>query len=460
MDNPGKPPLFVVEDRREFLRINEQYKQPKILVGTREVFNPYILARKKGMNWLNFIYIHANSISDVDKDIIFSSWEILKIRTLLPQPSLKAVTSKTMSRRDFLRAPRTILEYSTIPFIRSNIKRLRKEAFYEFSQICPFNAIDVDSQEILSNKCTECGLCASLAPEDIIGYHLLPPEGIKNSIKILAGNKKTKIIYSDIEAVEEVFSLGISAKNLVLPIICPEGISWKIILFHILSGIPAIVYWRNKKDKCPISNYLEKLLSDLKTLGLSEYLLICKDTSCVMNALKRENQLPPKNLSMLLDRENYLETLYSNIEKQFNTDTWLPLNVFGTHRIILDENKCTLCGACVNECPYNALSLLMDAKMFTLYVDTLNCRGCYNCIYTCPEKAILKVDRGISIPKDTLLAKDKAAKCIKCGKIIGSEKSLTSIENRLRLRGISEKLILYATRMCSECKAMDFTGSE
>lgn len=460
MDNLGNLPLFIVEDKREFLRVNEQYKHPKILVSTGELFNPYILARRKGINWLNFIHIYTNSIRDVDKKIILGAWEILKIRALLPPPSLKAVTSKPMSRRDFLRAPRTILEYSTIPFIRSDVKRLKKEALHKISQVCPFNAIDINSDDIINTKCTECGLCASLAPENIIGYHLLPPEGIKNATNLLAGEKKTKIIYSDIEVIDEVFSLGISAKNLVLPIICPEGISWKVILFHILNGVPAIVYWRNKKDHCPFTNYLDKLLLDLKKLWLTEYLIVCKDTDCVMNVLRRENPLPLKNFSKLLDEEDYLETLYLKVEKQFDTGTWVPLNVFGTHKIVLDENKCTLCGACLNECPYNALSLFMDSKMFTLYVDTLNCRGCYNCIYACPENAILDVERGISVPKDILLAQDKTVKCIKCGKIIGSEKALSSIENRLRSRGISEKLIFYATRMCSECKAMDFTGSE
>lgn len=50
---------------------------------------------------------------------------------------------------------------------------------------------------------------------------------------------------------------------------------------------------------------------------------------------------------------------------------------------IVDEEKCTACGTCVEACPVEAIKLKDKAK-----IDEENCIDCGTCVDECPEKAI------------------------------------------------------------------------
>ena len=50
----------------------------------------------------------------------------------------------------------------------------------------------------------------------------------------------------------------------------------------------------------------------------------------------------------------------------------------------VDEHACRACGACVDACPENAISVDNDVAR----IDTRRCRGCSVCIESCPFGAI------------------------------------------------------------------------
>jgi len=51
---------------------------------------------------------------------------------------------------------------------------------------------------------------------------------------------------------------------------------------------------------------------------------------------------------------------------------------------VIDKEKCTGCGACIDECPSEAISLQDDKAV----VDEDACVDCGVCVDACPEEAI------------------------------------------------------------------------
>ena len=52
--------------------------------------------------------------------------------------------------------------------------------------------------------------------------------------------------------------------------------------------------------------------------------------------------------------------------------------------IEINEEKCGLCGLCIQSCPYNAISIANGR----LNVDKFKCKGCGTCVSVCPTNAI------------------------------------------------------------------------
>lgn len=52
--------------------------------------------------------------------------------------------------------------------------------------------------------------------------------------------------------------------------------------------------------------------------------------------------------------------------------------------IEIDENKCGLCGLCIESCPYNAITISSEK----INVDKFKCKGCGTCVSVCSTNAI------------------------------------------------------------------------
>jgi len=55
--------------------------------------------------------------------------------------------------------------------------------------------------------------------------------------------------------------------------------------------------------------------------------------------------------------------------------------------IVVNWEKCTQCGACVTQCPTNAL-YIKDRKMMKVEFDPEKCIACELCVLPCPPRAI------------------------------------------------------------------------
>ena len=57
--------------------------------------------------------------------------------------------------------------------------------------------------------------------------------------------------------------------------------------------------------------------------------------------------------------------------------------------VIIDSERCTGCGACVEVCPVGAIQLIEEETGNRAEIDQEKCRQCEACVKACPEQAIL-----------------------------------------------------------------------
>ncbi|NPV81785.1 MAG: 4Fe-4S binding protein [Firmicutes bacterium] len=61
---------------------------------------------------------------------------------------------------------------------------------------------------------------------------------------------------------------------------------------------------------------------------------------------------------------------------------------YGSKKAVIDQEKCTGCGTCVEACRFGAITRGDDL----IEVNTVSCEGCTVCYYACPQRAITMKD--------------------------------------------------------------------
>ncbi|MBI3445451.1 MAG: 4Fe-4S binding protein, partial [Magnetospirillum sp.] len=124
--------------------------------------------------------------------------------------------------------------------------------------------------------------------------------------------------------------------------------------------------------------------------------------------------------------------------------------------IAVDQDKCTLCMACVSACPTKALSGHPDKPSLGLL--EVNCVQCGLCRVTCPEKAVNLVPRlsfGADARLRQVLKEEEPYPCIRCGKPFASKSVIERMVERMSGHAMFKapgKLDLI--KMCEDCRVV------
>ena len=127
--------------------------------------------------------------------------------------------------------------------------------------------------------------------------------------------------------------------------------------------------------------------------------------------------------------------------------------------IICNEEKCTQCIACVNECRMEAL--FADGTSYSLKHIPVQCVQCGICVTVCPEQA-LTIHPGLDLQPafftEKTLSQAEPAKCKGCGKIFGTRKSLEKVMAILSSKNMwddGDDLLSY----CDACRVVNLYES-
>lgn len=322
--------------------------------------------------------------------------------------------------------------------------------------------------------CSKCGACAALCPTGALQNSYLTDLQFKAIIDMLARNEdaleeQTLVLtcsssFDALSCRQERFPEG----SITLELPCVAGISSLHLYLASVEGINTLVLCPNKT--CPLNAEARLTHESLKivnatreSLGkaarpLLNYTELESDGTQIISSIKeslatnvrKQNQA---SLSVGNRREMLLNTL-----AMLGDDTPLDglAEVSGSTSPFYDlkiEGRCTLCKACVVNCPASALDVSSSHQKDALTFNPSLCIGCKICFIVCPEKAIsIKRSfqpRRIIEGKPVTKAEEEIVKCMKCGLPVGSKKTIERITIKMKAPA---PRFLSSVQLCPTCK--------
>ncbi len=352
-------------------------------------------------------------------------------------------------------------------------------------EICSAEAISGLGDRIVVNPnlCAGCGACGTVCPTGALRYDYpgapYTGERLRALIKAYraAGGGAPSLLFHDGEAGRAVLAAleeqgGVPPHVIAIELqhIASVGIDVWLSAFAygagaiavLATGAEAPAYRDALAAQMEIAN---AVMAGLEFAGTRCRLLLAADAASLAAALDvapgpaavRE----AATFHVMPDKRNTLDMALHHLASQAAAtpeQIALPPGApFGN--VAVDQNKCSLCMACVGACPASAL---MDSTTLPqLRFVEKNCVQCGLCATTCPEDAIQLLPRLLLTPQwNQPVIKHESTPfcCIRCAKPFGS---LQMINNMLAKMGGHPAFAghLDRLRMCADCRVVDIMKS-
>lgn len=269
---------------------------------------------------------------------------------------------------------------------------------------CPYGAFDYEERrEIRVNydSCVDCGLCNSICPVDAIYMPSMPDDMLADLIKTSPSPLRFICDFAFVDSDVE----GVRVK-------CIASLPKQYLYLAAAKHGEARAYC-SRLDKCPLWPAAERWGRGLGREG-SEFVV----------------KAPRVNL----EPGGRWQT------RMLAVAVGMPVGV------IKVAEGCTLCTACANVCPTDALEIVG----MELRITPALCIGCGICVNKCPEGVMSLSLEPVERPYErVLLFRDEQLRCRQCGKEMPYSKTMASkLSKKLRERGISDDHIY----LCDECR--------
>jgi Fe-S-cluster-containing hydrogenase component 2 len=315
-------------------------------------------------------------------------------------------SSRVMSRREFFRLGLATSHPNDLPMVSTDCCEA-KFGCSKCVDACPSpGALKIENNSIIvaDEYCIRCGLCAGICPVAAIEIPQLTEDayqGLVNAIKFSSAPTRTLVItcnercvprrpWMDIEEVPGIGIMGVRQ-------IATAAASVDVLIVHCADG------------KCAAKENIKHALTLISSLSGKDgptlrYLEGNLDSAILESPIKsprpRKNKSDTKETPWK-DYVNSIRTLSSNLS--LATD-------LGLTSMTIAES-CTLCNACVESCPHQALAIQNENLNFTSEA----CTGCGFCAEICPENSITlsKMSGPIELTPKTVY-RDEMIKCVRC----------------------------------------------
>jgi len=309
----------------------------------------------------------------------------------------------------------------------------RVEICSKCEEVCPSVAIVKDNSakhlKFSQIDCHGCGGCISVCPSGALDYAPTSRESIYEMAKLFRSN-----IVLVIPRIMSLKGLEVSLREDILPLkIEGEKFLHEGTFLTLLqeSGSQVIFY----------SDFLSKGVKDSISILNQIYQKKYNKDAILVAANKEELQEVIDKVELIPESKYSYNEIGSRKREIFSLrlshmigEEDLGVVTTGEHvhyaKVKVDQDKCTLCLACVGAC--NVDALVADPKTYELRLNASLCTSCGYCEPSCPEKDCLTLERDIielqpSWFKEVTLAKDTLFACVECGVEFATTKSVEKI---------------------------------
>jgi ferredoxin len=350
---------------------------------------------------------------------------------------------------------------------------------------CPTDAISslINTIEVNAGLCQGAGSCATACPTGAISYSYPrlsdSLDHLRTMLKAYSDNGGTDpvLLFHDGEAGHDVVKdVAVQLPENVLPVALEElgsaGMdTWLSALAYgaaavVLLGTPAAPasVVREIRAQLDIAHALLDGMgydtAALRYTDLQDSHLI--DSIKEIPVIKHQQPagfagLDEKRTVIRLAVEHLFATAATQIRPLITLPTGAP---FG--EVLLDQARCTLCMACVSQCPASALSAGDESPQLG-FIEA-NCVQCGLCCRTCPEDAIAISPRYLydfpSRNTRRILYEEDPFACIVCGKPFATRGVIEKITKKMQAHAMFQGAALERIKMCEDCRVNDIYGDE
>jgi len=306
------------------------------------------------------------------------------------------------------------------------------------NKVCRHGAITRENDGIRVNQqeCQECGACIAICPTGAMQSLRFTDQNFISYCKKIHFEPGCTVVIGAEPDLHKFWWLHRDKKfnrTFFLEHPVPAALTTMQLLFLLCQGVGRILFFADEAGK----NMPIRQMQQVNSISAAFF----SDSEPVV-----ESSLPERMAEALqLQRKSLLTTLYTNYsftnrrEKLISLLSFLlgqvpithqltgePFSEFG--QISCDQNRCTLCSACVSECHIQAL--VTESDRFALLHTPSLCVQCGICARICPEQALtllpgLTLDSNFS--GENILAQAEPVTCRECGKVFGTRESLTKV---------------------------------
>ncbi len=381
-------------------------------------------------------------VDDEGKDVILKVdqivWFDIKELGLKQSGSFDPTKSSINEVIQTLRKNIDEYEYRKFTTYDSNICQYherREEVCGRCEEVCPTTAIiKIDSKKHLEFSqidCHGCGGCISICPSGALDYAPISRNSIFEMTKEFRG-----FIPLIIPNKMNISSVNVPLKENVLPFkIEGEKFLHETSFLTILqeSGSQLIFFtdFLSKGSKDAI-----RILNEIYTKKYGKKaIFVAMNEEELKEALQEVDFIEKSKFSYNQEDERKRETFAVRLSALVGQED-LGVVKTGEHlhygKVNINEDKCTLCLACVGACNVDALKAYPEDN--TLRLNPSICTACGYCELSCPEKDCLTIQQDIielnpSWFLQRVVAKDELFACVECGKEFATKKAVEKIAN-------------------------------